>query len=276
MDYKIFRYPDHQDPWLRPAIDLIDFPWDKLVPGLVRQVGRSYIPLQLSDLSRYAGIGPGASHDHHQAVRAHGTDTHESPSLEDVAHPIEYRNRVLGLYWLSVRIEIEQTLTSQPMLLTEVLGSEVAHAVDYAMLTTDDQKAIAAALHPEGPDSHTWWEVRDYAGEYPILLGETFMEVFCRAFAPSIPISMHLAHKVTPEAIAATIAILTPERTPAPPPSPSPQPEPAVEADDVYGHFNSKIFHDDHRKIRREVVFGSYVEAVAAGRRPCKVCKPQP
>lgn len=279
MRYHIFEYPDDQDPWLRPAIDMFAFPWEKMVPGLMRQVGRDYIPVQLSDLSRYS-------------ARGHGTHTHV-PGDRDVAHPIQHRSRVLGLYWLSVKVEVEQSLKGQPLLLAEVLGAELGHGVDYAMLTEFDQISIAAALHPNGPDEHTWWEVKDYQEEYNRLLGETFMEVFCRAYAPDLPITMLLDHPVTAKAIQLTREILTPELVaPAPPITPvepapvEPEPAPLPPGGGDSGPGSSPFFaivgstvvHDSHMwkgGKTKKVYYDRLSDAIDAGLRPCRVCKPK-
>ena len=209
MRHHVFEFPEDQAWFWVPAIDAIDFPWHKVVPGLVAQVGRDFIPVTLSDLSRYG-------------ARTHGDPHTHDPAPGDQPHPITYRNAVLGLYWLSVRIEVDAGLAQRNVVQAqEVFAAEVAHGVDYAMLTDPVRDAIAIALHPNGPDGHTWWEVKDYSGEYRKLLGETFMEVFTRAYTKH-PITLQLDHPVTEEAVKVTIAFLTPERVPVPEPAPTP------------------------------------------------------
>jgi hypothetical protein len=259
----IFEIPDDQADVLVPAIDAGSFPWHELIHGIGRDVGRDYIPTRLSDLSRWGGskatgdsftlagpnesplVGSGHSHDHGHS------------SWEGV-HVLEARGRVLGLFWTDYRIECDQSLRGT--LLAEVLWSEAAHAIDQAMLTDDHRTEIVAALHPEGPDDHpSWWERSDYSAEYGTLPGESFMQIIVEAYTP-LTATINLHHEVTPHVIDVARRILTPDLV-----TPSP----------FFGLVKSKVFHDTHERVAREVEFATYADAVAAGRRPCRVCKPK-
>jgi hypothetical protein len=149
MRHHIFDLPDHQADVLVPAIDAGSFPWSKLVPGILRDVGRDHIPTRLSDLSRYG-------------ARAAGEHSHAHAHDHDKVHILEARGRVLGLFWTDYRIECDQSLRGD--LLAEVLWSEAAHAIDQAMLTPADRRAIWDALHvgqshdPHHDATHGWFD----------------------------------------------------------------------------------------------------------------------
>jgi hypothetical protein len=241
--HHIFEIPDDQADALVPAIDAGSFPWHKLIHGIGRDVGRDYIPTSLADLSGYRS----------SAEHAHG-------GVHDEEHILEARGRVLGLFWTDYRIVCDVSLRSEPTLLAEVLWSEAAHAIDQAMLTDAQRAEIVAALHPEGPDKHpSWWERSDYSAEYGVLPGESFMEVVVEAYTP-LTATINLHHEVTPHVLDVARRILTPDLV-----TPSP----------FFGLVKSTVFHDTHERVAREVEFATYADAVAAGRRPCRVCKPK-
>lgn len=246
--HDIWEVPDDQAPVFEAALAVGSFPWHKLQPGILRDVGRDHIPAKLSDLSRWAGAG----HQHsHGPDEPHVLETHEGS-----------RHRVLGLFWLDYRIEIDQSLVSDPRLLAEVLWSEGAHAIDYALLTDPQRAEIAAALHPNGPDEHTWWEVHDYSGEYNRLMGESFMQIVYEAYTRHRA-TIQLHHEATLDAIEVTRRILTPELVAPTGPAP------------FFGLVKSKVVHDDHEGVAREVEWPTLAAALADGRRACRVCRPK-
>jgi hypothetical protein len=254
MRHHIFDLPDHQADVLVPAIDAGSFPWSKLVPGILRDVGRDHIPTQLSDLSRYGA----------RAARAAEEHSHDHSHDHDEVHVLEARGRVLGLFWTDYRIECDVSLRDDPTLLAEVLWSEVAHAIDQAMLSDAQRFEIINALHPEGPDEHTWWEKLDYGGEYTTLIGESAMEIIVRAYTP-LKATINLHHEVTPHVIDVARRILTPELV-----------EPAAPAvASFFGLRRSEIVHDAHEGIERQVEWPTLADALTAGRRPCRVCRPK-
>jgi hypothetical protein len=256
--HHIFEIPDDQASLLVPAIDAGSFPWAKLVPGIQAQVGRDYIPTRLSDLSRYG-------------ARAAGEHSHDHAHDHDKVHILEARGRVLGLFWTDYRIEVDASLAilvdgRLPELLAEVLWSEAAHAIDQAMLTDAQRAEIVAALHPEGPDEHTWWERpgEDYGAAYNRLIGETMMQVVVEAYTP-LKATINLHHEVTPHVIDVARRILTPESVEPAAPTAAP----------FFGLRRSKVVHDNHSDIARDIEWDSLAEAIAAGRRPCRVCRPK-
>jgi hypothetical protein len=58
--------------------------------------------------------------------------------------------------------------------------------------------------------------------------------------------------------------ILTPELVPA-----------APTAAPVFGLTRSSVVHDAHEGIERQVEWSTLADAIAAGRRPCRVCRPK-
>jgi hypothetical protein len=258
--HHIFEIPDDQADALVPAIDAGSFPWSKLVPGLLRDVNRDYIPVRLSDLSRYGARAAGEhQHDHdHSEVHVLGTLL---TAVETTSN--EVRLRVLGLFWTDYRIEVEASLIDEPALLAEVFWSEGAHAIDQAMLTDAHRAEIVAALHPEGPDDHpSWWERSDYSAEYGTLPGESFMQIIVEAYTP-LTATINLHHEVTPHVIDVARRILTPELV-----------EPATPGA-FFGLVKSKVVHDEHEGVERQVEWRKLADALAAGRRPCRVCRPK-
>jgi hypothetical protein len=96
------------------------------------------------------------------------------------------------------------------------------------------------------------------AVEYRNQVGESFMAAFIRATAPSVPVTIHLAHPVDDAAAAAVrrVLLLGPVR------------------DVRVFRGRSRIYHDEHRNITPVEWFDSAAAAEAAGLRPCRVCKP--
>lgn len=233
---------------LAAALNRGRFPWDRLVPGLVQQVGRDYVPVKFSDLSRFTqgrifGDGDDHAHDHHA----------------DGYHTLEVRRRVLGLFWLDHRIEVDVSLRDEPELLAEVVWSEVAHCIDYALLTDEQRVAIAAAFHVHsGADHHLWWEKADYSAEYRDLIGEAFMAAICQAYTDIEP-TIILSHHATEAVGLAVKRIITPD----------------LVVDPFFGKTGKSTFHDKHRGVPRDLTFPTYEAAIASGRRPCRICRPK-
>ncbi len=234
-----------------------DFPWERLVPGIQAQVGRDYIPLSLSDLSRFAARAVGGGH---------GTQDHQHDHGEGEPHVLETRNRVLGLFWTNYKIELEVTLEREPELLAEVLWAEGAHAIDQALLDDQQRAEVERAFHGGVEDEHTWWERSDYGAEYNHLIGEAFMAGIIQAYTDIAP-TLQLHHVATEDVGQLVRAIVTPDLVAPPTPEPVPT--------RFFGKADKKTFHDSHKRIPRDVTFASYQEAVAAGRRPCRSCRPK-
>lgn len=199
------------------ALARCDFPWDALSASLAAE-GKTAIRVDWEDLSR--AVGDAATHA--------------------VTRDADGSARTLGLFYLppNTRVVLDVSLTASPELAWEVMLAEAAHAVDYHYLTDGMRVAVWNAVHGDSddlgpgaavPDSgdishgHSWFDGR--AG-YATWVGEAFMQVFVAAFAPTVPVTIQLAHPVTAEA-AATVrdALMPPTPTPtqpAPPPTPTP------------------------------------------------------
>ncbi len=246
---------EQQQQIVRDAIDACSFPFDELASSLARE-GKSSIEVAWEDLSRYTQGA--AAHEH-----ADGAHT--------ISRDIDGRARVLGLFYLPphTRIVLDNALAAHPTLAAEVFLAEAAHAVDYHfMVERGLRQAVWNALHVDAEDTaapipesgdvghgHSWF---DGPGGYATWTGEAFMELFVRAYAPSIPVTITLDHPVTPEAVAEVRAAFAEHL-----PSQSP----------VY-RGTTAVFHDAHGRIEPVEWYGSAKAAVAVGLRACKVCRP--
>ena len=260
-----------QNAIIQSTLDRCDYPFERLSKS---------IPVMWSDLSRYA-VAQGAvateGHDHD----AHDHDAHLShfhtQDGDDTGHGVTHRHRVLGLFWLSGKVEIEQSLEHEPELAAEVFLAEGAHAVDYydPHMTDDVRVAIWNAVHPEDQHipagtniedgfelghGHGWFDIASYH-EW---VGEEFMGLFCAAFSniqPSIP----FAHAWDPDAV---VQVRNALLGTSPPPPPEPQPTM------FYASARGTTYHDSHGGVPAVRSFYSRFEAESAGLRPCKTCKP--
>ncbi len=268
-----------QNAIIQRTLDRCDFPFDRLIPGLRARTGRDTIPVEWADLSRWASAAAAEDHDDHD----HGDDVLKHFHVEedgDIGHGVMFRNRVLGLAWYSGKISIEQTLESNPDLAGEVWISEGAHMVDFFYMTDEHRIAVWNSVHPpeqhipagtnieDGVDlshGHGWFDMASYR-EW---VGEELMGLFVKSFS-DFPLTIDFAHTWDIDAIQQVRYALVPEFAPQPDPVPPTEPEDAP----FYGKANSKVYHDRHKSIHAEVLFASVTEAVAAGRRACRVCKP--
>lgn len=181
IDLSAIANEDHRRI-LQEGLNAVRYPLGRIR----RNTGRT-VPVIVSDLSRYArDISRGGP------AHVHGPDG-------ETGHVLAYRQAPLGLYWLPTaehpagRIEVGLSAMSDPDLAREVLIAELAHAVDYGVPLTDDQRRqIADAYHAASPHEHTsgdphgWFEERGDQ-DYWDWVGESFMAGFMRAFAPSLP-----------------------------------------------------------------------------------------
>jgi hypothetical protein len=144
---------DSQRAIAHAALARCTYPFRDLVAGLQAQKSKTTIPVEWADLSRYAAVVAEA--------KASGGHAHVH-EYGDTGHPIEARERVLGLFWFSGRISLDLSLEGDPELAAEVMLSEVAHAVDMFSMTPDQRRLIWAAFHPgeqtaEHDAEHGWF-----------------------------------------------------------------------------------------------------------------------
>lgn len=170
-----------------------------------------------------------------------------------------------GVFWTDGRIYIDTRCQAEPALAREVLAAELAHAVDYFLPLTGEQKdLITAVLHPHVEDEHTWWERHDYGAEYYDLIGETFMAAFTYAYSDIEPWQDAFTHKVTPEQaaeIAEIVGYVVEEPVEPYEPEPVPTVEPAEEPDEPEPYVPGQ---SDVRTADR-VVAAAGVAAAAGG-----------
>ncbi|HWT24535.1 MAG TPA: hypothetical protein VN213_13600 [Solirubrobacteraceae bacterium] len=210
---------------LQGALDACDYPFYR-----IRKRTGKRVPCTVADLSRFAAQLDANGHGHvHRHIdledlTKHGHETEHGhllggPNVYDIGAvptPGEARRAVLGLYWLPTRaypagrVEIHDDCFLAPDLAREVFLAESAHAVDYGAMTDEQRAQIAAAYHDE-PDEQghvsDWFE-ESGEQDYWNWAGESFMEGFTQAFAPSLPTPLadrqQFTHETTPE-IAARI-----------------------------------------------------------------------
>lgn len=253
---------DEQNAIVEQAIVEQSYPWERILPGLYEQTGRDAIPVEWADLSRYT--------QELEAAERSGAHLHFHED-GDTGHPIagdfEGRRRVLGLAWYSGKVTIEQSLKSQPVLARVVFHSEGAHMADFfdSTITPEVRTRIFALYHPDLTQEqidahygeHGWFEETGN-NDYWSWVGESFMEGFIYAFTPLRPSSTRFDHQTTEEIGQQIRELLLPTEPP------------------MFGAAGSTVFHDSHRGITTAVTFPSWAAAIDAGRRPCRVCKPEP
>jgi len=201
---------------------LCDFPFDVLAPSLARE-GKASIAVDWEDLSAFGFVAlEDAEHTHE-----HGVHT--------ISRVVDGRSRVLGLFYLPpyTRVVLDNLLESRPALAMEVFLSEGAHAVDYHYMTNAMRVAVWNALHEDNQDlaegttveesgdlnhGHSWF---DGPAGYSTWVGEAFMAAFVKAFAPSIPVTITLAHPTSDEAAHVIRHAVSPEPHEPPVPAPS-------------------------------------------------------
>ncbi len=173
FDYSGITDPAH----LRVVQDAVrgcDYPFTR-----IRRATGKLVPVSVADISRFSGAMQ-EEHDHTEGV-----------------HPLtDVRRQALGLYWLPTaqypagRIELSQTIMGDAPLAGEVFLAEAAHSVDYGVMTDEQRQRIFAIVHGGDPaphGTHGWWEERGGHNYWSDWVGEVWMSLFCRAFAPKLP-----------------------------------------------------------------------------------------
>ncbi len=229
------------------------FPFDVLLPGLQSQTGRTHIPVDWSDLSRYAAaLEVKAATGGHLHVHEDGDTGHP------ITRSVDGRERVLGLAWYSGRVSLDLGLENDPELAAEVFLSEGAHMIDFFWFTDEHRVAVWNALHagtdqdvPPGTDvvdgiplghEHGWFDV----GGYYAWVGEAWMGLFVRAYS-DVPVTIDFDHPPTDVAVIESRNALTP-----------------------YFQSPSGTVHDQHRKAK----IARYLMAIPEGAKRCGICRP--
>lgn len=232
------------------AIARCDFPFELCLPALHDRWGRRSIVVTWEPLEPYLG---GVGHEHDESVHA-------------TAHPVQARGRVAGLAWTDGRIMLAPWLESESALAVEVWLAEAAHQVDFFFISQDQRRALFALFHHGDPtphDDHGWFEEAGNQN-YWDWVGESWMAAFTLAYSDVVPDWMDFSHRVTAEARDTIRSILGVPMPPAPPSGPAP----------YFGATRSKLFHDQHRRVTRDLEWATRELAIASGRRPCGTCRP--
>lgn len=250
---------ENQNRIIQDALNRCTFPFELLVPGLQAQQNKSTIPVEWGDLSVY-GARMSADPSGHDHVHENG----------DTAHPIEFRNRILGLAWYSGKVSVDISLENDEPLAQEVFLSEGAHMVDFFYMSDEQRDAIWRAYHDgdDAPHDHGWFDV----GTYADWAGESFMNTFCLAYSDIVPQMDYFTHKSTPEVVIVTRQALTGEDTDEELPA---EPEVPEHEHNFFRLAHSQVVHDSHKGIRQDIWYPSLRAATDAGLRPCGVCKPE-
>ncbi len=235
-----------QNDIVRQALAACVFPFERLVPKLQAEKNKSTIPVEWADLSAYGlRLAEAAAAGKHEHI-------HDG---DDVGHAVtdpENRSQVLGLAWYSGKVSLDISLEADPLLAQEVFLAEGAHMVDFFYMTDEHRQYITAALHDFNDDEHGhgWFDV----GSYREWVGESFMSVFIRSFAPTIPVTIPFVHMAEgDDARLIRSALLGPG---------------------VFATPLGRVFHDSHRLRWPSRWFVSREEALRQGLRACKTCRP--
>lgn len=167
---------------LQEALNACDYPFNR-----IRRSTKRRIPVTVTDLSRYTDALGQKTHAHVHGAKGHGHLT---------AGMVGRRRAPLGLYWLPTpdnpagAIEISNAIMNDPDLAQEVFLAEAAHAVDYGLPLSDEQRKKIFGFYHGGDESahgdHGWFE-ESGGQDYWSWVGESFMGGFMMAFADSLP-----------------------------------------------------------------------------------------
>ena len=209
------RGTPQQNRIIEDTLERVDFPWHWLRDELVSEVGRTSIPVEWADLSRYAEDAEGPDEEQDESHKSEDKIYSRKPRHhggDDEFHIVGYRNRVLGLAWYSGKVTMEASLVNEPELAGEVFMSEGAHMVDFFYMNDEHRAGVWNAFHPDSEDvpldtiiedgvplghNHGWFDV----GGYYSWVGEAFMGGFVKAFS-DLPVTIDFDHAATSEAAA--------------------------------------------------------------------------
>lgn len=219
-----------QNALIEDALTHIDFPWERLLPGMMLQTQRTRIPVEFTDLNRYAVSDdkPVDSHSHHITDGFDSAHVLFGPATALEEHDHDARHAALGLAWYSGKISLEQTMT--PELTREVFAAEVAHMVDFFYLDADQRAAIFQLYHGTEVSAHEhgWFEETGN-NEYWSWVGESFMAGFTYAFSDIAPVGADwFDHPSLPEYGPRIRSIVLKEVVTEEPPTPPIEPEPPM------------------------------------------------
>jgi hypothetical protein len=139
---------------------------------------------------------------------------------------------VLGLFWFSGLVEVEETLLANPLLFDEVFHAEGAHATDFFYMLPTGKRDVLHAFLCAGHARHAWFQPTPYF-QMP---GEGVMGIFVRAYTTLAVTLQGFSHTATDATVTFFRNLLTPVVEPPapPPPPPEPEPEPVEIAPDIW------------------------------------------
>lgn len=184
------QVPQPQRDVLQAALNEVTYPLGRILQNTGHKV-----PVTVADLSRYAAQLGKSAHAHvHRDVDGEEQTGHLLGSpVGNSAAGGKARAAALGLYWLPTRgqpagsIQVDAgALEENPDLAREVMVAELAHAVDYGVMSDTQRETIRKAYEDQPGEKADWFEEHGEQN-YWAWAGESFMEGFTRAYAPTLP-----------------------------------------------------------------------------------------
>lgn len=186
------QVPQPQRDVLQAALNEVTYPLGRILQNTGHKV-----PVTVADLSRYAAQLGKSAHAHvHRDVDGEEQTGHLLGSpVGNSAAGGKARAAALGLYWLPTRgqpagsIQVDAgALEENPDLAREVMVAELAHAVDYGVMSDAQREKITALFDYTGTGAPAkgWFEEQGEQ-DYWRWRGERWMGLFCAAFAPALP-----------------------------------------------------------------------------------------
>lgn len=220
MPTDIFICPNPNDrAVLLNAIPRIFFPWEKLLPDLLR-AGKQGFTVEFADLTAFSPPPDEEGHTH--AEDEHGEGGHIMFGNKVPGLPNESAAAAWGLFWFDGRIQIENALRGQQDNIDWVLSAEIAHAVDVFYAAGKGMRAALGQLvSPLAPPAQPW-----FGGAYWDQPGESFMAGFGLAYTDFVTEDPRFRYRFEKNDAAAIRTVLAAPRTDqvAPPP-----PGPAID-----------------------------------------------
>ena len=222
MATDIFIVPNPNDrAVLLHAIPRIFFPWEKLLPDLLR-AGKQGFTVEFADLSAFSPPPHGEEgHTHDPSTHAeddHGSGGHIMFGNKVPGLPQENAAAAWGLFWFDGRIQIENSLRNQQDNIDWVMSAEIAHAVDVFYAAGKGMRtALGQLLSPLPPTTQPW-----FGGTYWDQPGESFMAGFGLAYTDFVQEDPRFKYRFERNDAGLIRSVLASPRTDevAPPPPP--------------------------------------------------------
>ena len=206
---------------LESTISKFSFPWELLLPDMKRQ-GVEKVTVSFADLNSRD------SATFRERAALDGTVTRVSFRRQDRRPGVAMSAKagIAGQAWAG-GIEVDSSYRGNQPEIDDIMGSEIAHIVDFFYLEVNGmQPKLNALLHPKGPDNHSWWwgnYNRDYFGQP----GESWMHGFGLAYSNFMTADDRFSHQFTKAMVPKIHEILKTSTVPPVDPVP-PTPVPPV------------------------------------------------